>query len=143
MIAELIAILCAGLFTGAALYVNLVEHPARMETGTELALSEFKPSYRRGAVMQGLLAAIGFVSSLIAWLTGSSNGWLIGGICLGTVIPFTLLVILPTNRKLLDPSLDKSSSAARSLLIRWGRLHAVRTMLGFISFLIFLAILFA
>jgi len=39
--------MCAGLFCGPALYVNLVEHPARMSCGQELAVREFAPSYRR------------------------------------------------------------------------------------------------
>lgn len=141
MIAELIAVFCAGIFAGAATYVSLVEHPARMQTGPLLAVTEFGPSYKRGAMMQGLLAAIGFVSSLVAWLMGSGTGWLAGGICLGAVIPFTLLVIFPTNRKLLDPSLDKNSPQAQSLLIQWGRLHAVRSVLSLVSFLLFLLIL--
>ena len=51
--AELVALLATGLFTGAAIYVTLVEHPARLECGIALALAEFRPSYRRGAVMRG------------------------------------------------------------------------------------------
>jgi hypothetical protein len=54
---EFIGIYCTGLFAGAALYVTLVEHPARLECGTELAVAEFAPSYRRGAVMQALLGS--------------------------------------------------------------------------------------
>src|SRR5215469_800026 len=36
-VAELVAVLSCSLFTGAALYVSLVEHPARMGCGVELA----------------------------------------------------------------------------------------------------------
>jgi hypothetical protein len=43
---EVIATLCTGLFTGAAVYVNLVEHPARLETGTAHAVRQWRPSYR-------------------------------------------------------------------------------------------------
>ena len=48
--AELVAVLACGLFTGAAVYVSLVEHPARMECGVEIAAAEFSPSYRRGTI---------------------------------------------------------------------------------------------
>ncbi len=58
-IAEFIAVLAGGLFTGAAVYISLVEHPARMECGVELAATEFAPSYRRAMVMQVSLAAVG------------------------------------------------------------------------------------
>ena len=59
MVLELIATLCTGLFTGAALYVNLVEHPARVATGTAPAVRQWRPSYRRGTVMQASLAIAG------------------------------------------------------------------------------------
>jgi hypothetical protein len=53
---------------------------------------------------------------------------------LGLVIPFTLIVILPTNKRLLDPGLDRSSAEAAALLARWGRLHAVRSVLSALAF---------
>jgi uncharacterized membrane protein len=141
MLLEMLATLAAGLFAGAAIYINLVEHPARMECGTDLAVTEFAPSYRRAALMQGVLGAVGFLVAAAAWLTGSSVWWLIGGIILGAVIPFTLVVIFPTNKRLLDSSLDKGSELASELLTRWGRLHAVRSALSLISFLLFIFLL--
>jgi hypothetical protein len=138
MLLELAATLCSGLFTGASIYINLVEHPARMQCGSALAVTEFAPSYKRAAVMQAALAAVGFVCAVMAWFCGSPLSWLMGGILLGAVIPFTLLVIFPTNKQLLDPGLDKSSPLAEQLLVRWGRLHAVRSLLSLASFVLFL-----
>ena len=141
MLLEGIATLSAGLFAGAAVYLNLVEHPARMECGTELAVTEFAPSYRRATIMQVALAAVGFLSAATVWLIGGSLWWLIGGVNFIAVIPFTLIVIFPTNKKILDSSLDKSSELASKLLIRWGRLHAVRSILSLVAFLIFTILL--
>jgi Domain of unknown function (DUF1772) len=141
MLLELLSTLSAGLFAGAAIYINIVEHPARMECGTPVALMEFAPSYRRATVMQVALAAVGFLCATATWLMSGSLWWLIGGIILVAVIPFTLIVIFPTNKKLLDSSLDKSSELALVLLIRWGRLHAVRSVLSLISFLIFIILI--
>jgi hypothetical protein len=76
---QIVATLACGIFSGAALYINLVEHPARMQCGTALAATEFGPSYHRAAVMQASLAAIGFLSALGAWLTGASHWWVVGG----------------------------------------------------------------
>jgi hypothetical protein len=137
MLLEMFSTLTAGLFAGAAIYVNLVEHPARIECGTSLAVTEFAPSYRRAAVMQGALALFGFLMASAAWLRGSSAWWLIGGIALGAIIPFTLIVIFPTNKQLLDSSLEKDSELTLRLLIRWGRLHAVRSALALMSFVLF------
>ena len=135
--------LSCGLFAGAAVYINLVEHPARMECGTELAATEFGPSYHRAAIMQASLAVLGFVASIAAWLAERNWGLLLGGVLLVAVVPFTLVVILPTNKKLLDPALDKGSEQARQLLLRWGRLHAVRSILSMLSLLIFLYVIFS
>jgi len=107
---ELVAILAAGLFAGASVYINLVEHPARVQCGTELAVTEFGPSYHRATVMQVSLAVIGLIAGLGAWLSGSGVWWLIGGVTLGAVMPFTFLVIFPTNKKLLDPALPGGRS---------------------------------
>jgi hypothetical protein len=131
---ELIATLCAGLFAGAAIYVTSVEHPARLECGTVVAVTEFVPGYRRGKVMQASLAAVGFVAAVLAWALGSGLPVLVAGVLLGLVIPFTLIVILPVNTRLLDPKLDRGSSEAAHLLARWGRLHAVRSLSGAVAF---------
>ena len=91
MLLEMLATLSAGLFAGAAIYINLVEHPARMECGTELAVGEFAPSYRRATVMQAALSAVGFLVSAAAWLTGSSMWWLVGA------LPWEQLSLSPSS----------------------------------------------
>ena len=131
---EFLATLCAGLFAGAAIYITLVEHPARLECGTALAATEFGPSYRRAALMQASLAAAGFIAAIVAWLQGRGPAVLLGGLLLGLVIPFTLVVIRPTNQRLLDPGLERESAEAGLLLTRWGRLHAVRSAASGLAF---------
>src|SRR5260370_23548550 len=135
------AALCCGLFAGAALYLNLVEHPARMECGTELAATEFPPSYRRATVLRVSLALLGALCGTLAWFRDRSLGWLVAAGLLVSVIPFTLIFILPTNNQLLDPSLDRRSEKAHLLLTRWGRLHAVRTIVSLAALVLFLRVL--
>jgi hypothetical protein len=140
MIFEILAALCAGLFAGAAMYISCVEHPARLQGGTAAAVAAFGPCYRRAAVMQASLAVAGFLAALIAWWQGRGLQILVGGVLLGTVVPFTLLVVEPTtNRRLLDPALDRSSGEAGALLRRWGRLHAVRSVVSGVGFVLLLA----
>jgi hypothetical protein len=137
-LAEFISVLACALFAGAAAYVSLVEHPARMECGVEIAATEFPPSYRRATVMQATLAALGLLSSIVAWLAGATFWWGVAGVLLGLVIPFSLIVILPTNKQLLSSALDKRSAQTERLLTRWGRLHAVRSLLSALALLLFL-----
>lgn len=140
---ELIATLCAAVFTGAAIYINLVEHPARMSLGTAVALAEWKPSYRRATVMQASLAIAGVLAALGAWAFGAGRAWLVGGLLLGAVVPFTLLVIFATNEQLqrLDPGVAADLDRARVLLDRWNRLHAVRSALSLSALITFLVVL--
>src|SRR5450755_754095 len=114
-IAEFVAVLSCSLFTGASVYINLVEHPARMECGVEIAATEFAPSYRRATIMQASSAALGLLSSIAAWLAGATFWWLVAGVLLGSVIPFTLIVILPTNNQLLSRTLDRRSAETERL----------------------------
>src|SRR2546426_3235566 len=140
-IAEFVAVLACGLFAGAAVYVSLVEHPARMECGVEIAAAEFPPSYHRGAIMQVTLAAVCLLSSVAAWLAGETFWWVVAGVLQVSVIPFTLIVILPTNKQLLNPTLDRQSAQTSQLLARWGALHAVRSVLsGLALFFLYLLI---
>ena len=132
-IAEFIAVLVCALFTGAAVYINVVEHPARLQCGVEIAATVFAPSYRRATVMQATCATVGLLSSVAAWLAGASLWWVIAGLLLGLVIP--LIVILPTNKRLLSPALDRGSAEAKRLLARWGSLHAVRSVISGASLL--------
>ena len=139
-IAEFVAVLSCSLFAGAAIYISLVEHPARMECGVEIAATEFAPSYRRATILQATCAAVGLLSSIAAWLAGASFWWIVAGVLVGSVIPFTLIAILPTNKRLLSPTLDRRSAEAERLLTRWGRLHAVRSVLSGLALLLFLCL---
>ena len=139
MIPQVVATLASGTFFGAAAYVNLVEQPARMSCGVPLAVAEWRPSYKRGTLMQAPLALIGSVSALWAWWLEGGTSWLTGGILLLLVVPFTLVVILPTNKRLESRELDPRSEEAGRLLRRWGRFHAVRSVLSGLAFLLFLS----
>jgi hypothetical protein len=73
--------------------------------------------------------------------TGATFWWGVAGVLLSLVIPFTLIVILPTNKQLLNPALDRRSAQTERLLARWGALHAVRSVLSGLALLLFLYLL--
>lgn len=133
-----LAVGCCGLFAGAALYINLVEHPARMSCGAELALREWAPSYERAAVMQASLAVLGGVAGVLAWVFLGGLGYLVGALLLLGVVPFTLLVVFPTNRLLLELHARGELGNTDELLRRWNALHAVRTAMSIGAFVFLL-----
>src|ERR1700674_27726 len=138
MLAGQLALTVAALFAGAAFYVSVVEHPARLYLDDRALLIEWRPSYRRGAAMQAPLALIGFVLGLLAWWQTSHWPWVLGALLMVANWPYTLLVIRPVNNALtaMDPA--DTGHASRPLIETWGRLHAVRTAFGCAATLSFL-----
>ncbi len=139
---QFLAVLCCTLFAGAAIYINLVEHPARMGCDTKTAATVWAPSYKRATVMQAPLAALSFLAGVGAWLFSGGILWLIGAVLIGLVIPFTFIGVMPTNHQLLTPERDLSSIETRFLLVKWGRLHAVRSVLSLLASIVYLVSLF-
>ena len=141
MALELIATFSATLFAGAALYINVAEHPARMALDTRAAVLQWAPSYRRATLLQAPLAFISSFAGVGAWWLSGRVGWIVAAMLIGAVIPFTFLVVMPTNRKLLDPHRDLTSTDTRDLLQAWNRLHAVRTASSLVASMLYLHLL--
>jgi hypothetical protein len=138
IISGLLALTAAALFAGAAFYINMAEQPARLSLDDRALLSEWKPSYKRGAAMQAPLALLGFVLGLIAWWQAPHAGFLVGAIAIIAPWPWTLIGIKPVNDALLATELDKAGPHTRALIVKWGALHGVRTALGALATTAFL-----
>ena len=137
-IAEAVAVLACALFAGASVYINLVEHPARLSCGTEAAATQWAPSYKRATVLQVPLAAAAAAAGALRGAQGGGAVWFGAALLIFSVIPFTALFVLPTNKRLLDPTRDRASAETRELLERWGRLHAVRSALSLAASALFI-----
>ena len=90
----------------------------------------------------GSVGCLSFLAGVGAWLFGGGLLWLIGAVLIGLVVPFTFIVVMPTNNQLLAPGRDLSSVETRSLLEKWGRLHAVRSVLSFLASIVYLVSIF-
>lgn len=132
------ALAVAALFTGAAIYINWAEQPARLSLDDASLLAEWKPSYARGFIMQASLAVIGFILGALEWLVTGKVIWLAGGAALLANWPFTIFAILPLNRVLEDTPLERANEETRAMIERWGKLHGVRSALGAFSVGLFL-----
>jgi hypothetical protein len=130
MLAGQCALIVAALFAGAAIYINAAEQPARLALDDRALLAEWKLAYKRGTVMQAPLTVIGFVLGLIAWWQTGEWRWGLGAFVMVANVPFTLLVILPTNHRLTATEPSQAGPASRALIETWGHLHAVRSALG-------------
>lgn len=137
VVLSIAALLIATLFAGGALYITLVEHPARLTLPDEPLLAQWQPSYKRALPIQAGLAVAGGIAGLVVWYMTRDWQWLAGSIVLLSNWPFTLFVIMPTNKRLLAMSPGEAGVESRSLLGLWGNLHNVRSVLGSVSALLF------
>jgi len=131
MLAGELALALAAAFTGAALYINVAEQPARLVLDDRGLLAQWKPSYSRAAKMQaGLVLLSGGLGLVIVWQTQDWR-WALGAGLMLLNGPYTLLGILPTNKLLNGIAIEQADSRSRAMIVRWGWMHAVRTLMGF------------
>ena len=134
---SIIALIAAAFFTGAAGYITLVEHPSRLRLENGPLLAQWQPSYGRALPIQSGLAIIGGVFGMAAWYFSRDWLWIAGSVALLANWPFTLLAIMPINKKLQAIRPDQAGAESRTLLLAWGKLHNVRSVLGLASTLLF------
>ena len=137
MLTGLAALVIAAVFTGAAIYINVAEQPARLALDDRALLAEWKPAYERGLAMQASLAVIGFILGVVAWLQLGDWQWIAGALLLVANWPYTMFGIMPTNNKLMAMDPSSAGPDSRRLIETWGKLHAVRSVLGALATLMF------
>jgi Domain of unknown function (DUF1772) len=136
--AEELALATAAAFTGAAIYVNVAEQPARLGVDDKALLVQWKLSYERGFAMQASLALASALFGLLAfWFTRDWRS-LVGAALIFANWPYTLLVILPINKRIAAMPPQAVAAETRALIQTWGMLHAARSALGLAATLIYL-----
>ena len=133
-----LALITAAVFAGAAIYVNVAEQPARLVLDDKALLAEWKPSYTRGKYMQASLALVGTALGLAAWYLTGKWPWALGAALMLAPWPWTLIVIMPVNHVLEATPVEQANAQTRTLIVKWGTLHAGRTVLGVAATLVYL-----
>lgn len=132
-----IALAIMAAFTGAALYINLVEHPARRVLLDGEMLAQWQASYPRALRLQASLALGGFFFGLLAAYWAGKALYITGALFSIANWAVTYRYIMPVNRLLVAADPDTADAATRALLEKWNLLHASRTALGFLAVVCF------
>ena len=137
MISALLALIFSAAFTGAALYVNLVEQPARLALDDMSMVKEWAPSDRRGFALLGGLALVSALAAVIAFGRDGDIRMLMGALLVLASWPYTYFVIVPLNNRLLSAPPAQPQGDARELVTDWGRLEWGLAALGIVATAIF------
>ncbi len=138
MIIGSLALAAAGAFTGASLYVNYVEQPARLALDDEALSKEWEPSDHRGFIVLAGLAFVAALFGFIAYRELDDVRWLLGAIVVIASWPYTYLAIVPLNNRILALIGADAAHEARKVIDLWGKLELGQTALGLLSALIFM-----
>ena len=84
------------------------------------------------------LSMLATLAGLLAAYESGRAIWLLGAALMLAPWPYTLIVIMATNRALHATAIDSAGPETRRLIEKWGRLHAVRTAFGMAGSLAYL-----
>ena len=132
IISAWISVVVTGLFAGGALMESIVDHPARQLTEPAAAIGHMQATLKFADPLMPILVLIGSASMLVTYYF-HNRAWhiLAAALLLFLIIPVSFILIIPVNKKMLALSgAAHDHPAIRSLMRRWGRLHAVRSILG-------------
>jgi len=132
-----LALALAAAFTGASLYINLVEQPARMALDDGALLSEWRPSDHRGVALLAGLALAAAVLGLAMFFDTHDVRWAIGALAVMLSWPYAFFAIVPMNNRILAVS-SGEPAAARDMVRSWGLLQYGQTAIGALACAIFL-----
>jgi hypothetical protein len=126
---------------GIALTASIVVHPILVKAKKITAIEVFKPFFDKTHIAVLVMSIT--VSILALGVSILNDNWWWFGISAIMHLngPYTIFFMMPLNRRLMDDNVDPQSDQTKSDIIRWGGLHALRTILNgaiFIGFIVLL-----
>ena len=110
-------------FLGAAIYICLVEQPARLKLSGPEMIKEWRVSNRRGTLILSVFAVISAILAFIQFKTNGDVRWIIGGTTILASWPYAYFVMVPVNCLALRVAAGRAVSPVRQLMWDWGLLE--------------------
>lgn len=137
MLAASLALAAASAFTGASLYVNSVEQPARLALDDKALIKEWEDSDHRGFAVLAGLSLVSAIFAFVAYRSLDDIRWLFGAIVILASWPYSYWTIVPLNNRILDLISAEASGEARKMIEMWGRFEIGLTAIGALAILVF------
>lgn len=131
---QIISVVLAGIITGSAWAYTLEIHPALLKAPPRSSVDVFLPMFKHANRAQPLLGgALGIITLAVSILSGNWY-WLMAGLAMQLIGPYTIFAMMPLNRRLMAPDADPNSQSLLADLKHWGKLHFVRTLINSVVF---------
>jgi Anthrone oxygenase len=127
----------AASFLGAAIYVGVVEQPARLALGSRAMLQEWTRSNRRGTLLLSIFAVVSAILATTQFRADGDVRWIIGGVTILATWPYAYFVMMPVNVWLCAIPPGRAVSAARKLMRDWGLLEWGHALIGLAAACVF------
>lgn len=138
---NIISTISGGIFAGAAAYISFSEVPALNQHGPNELWRFFPYMYGNASKMQASLAVVSGITGIIYSLRIADSSpvagrvWLGAALCFVGIVPFTLFVMMPTNKLIIRSNKTLEDQAEKTaLLTKWSKLHLVRTVASLAGF---------
>lgn len=138
---NIISTISGGIFAGAAAYISFSEVPALNKSGPNELWRFFPYMYSNASKMQASLTVVSGITGIIYSLRISDLSptagrvWLGAGLCFVGIVPYTLFLMMPTNKRIIESNKTLDNEAEKTaLLTKWSKLHLVRTVVSVAGF---------
>ncbi|OAI24876.1 MULTISPECIES: DUF1772 domain-containing protein [Methylosinus] len=137
MVTGSLALAVAGAFTGASLYVNFVEQPARLKLDDKSLMKEWETSDHRGFALLAGLSLLSAVLGFIDYKTSDDARWLAGAAVIVAAWPFMFYAVSPLDNRILALISAEDGADARKSIELWGKVQLALTALGALAVALF------
>lgn len=137
---KMTATIASGIFTGTSISFLFTDLPVYFAVEPSVAIESFRIKLERSAKYQGPLAMFTIISTSSIYLLDRKKGfpWLVGGLLFCSSGILTGNLIKKASLRLLETNLKECSSEnVRESFLEFGKLHAVRTLITFAGFGLF------
>lgn len=135
-----IILLLMGAIFGIALAASIVVQPLLLKVKRETALETFRPFFYRTHWSQISLSVLVSIFAIIITALSGNWGWVIGMAIMHLNGPFTKKMLMPVNQRLLADDIDPQVAKTGEDLEKWGKLHAIRTAINGLVFMLFIVL---